>query len=133
LHAHPSVPPAALGVRLPGEAARMLLARWLVDERDWLDVGTVVAEMRRRLERRHAQRRVRAITQTIAQSEAAGATTDYASLLIAQGRETPRIRADAGGTASWAPDRANSTPPPTPPGPATPTTPTTPTTEDARP
>jgi DNA primase len=127
LHAHPTVPPAALGVRLSGEAARTLLARWLVDERDWLDVGAVVADMGRRLERRHAQRRVRAITQTIAQSEAAGATTDYASLLIAQGRETPRIRADAGGTAPWPADRPTATTP-TPP-----TGPTTPTTEDARP
>jgi DNA primase len=118
LHAHPAVPPAALGPRLQGEAARALLARWLVDEREWLDLGAVVADMRRRLERRHAQRRVRAITQTIAQSEATGAATDYASLLLAQGQETPRIRADAGASAPWLPDRPSST---------------TPTTEDARP
>jgi hypothetical protein len=83
-----------------------------------------VADMRRRLERRHAQRRVRAITQTIAQSEAAGTATDYASLLIAQGQEVSRIRADASGSAPWPPDRSHS---------ATSTAPTTPTTEDARP
>jgi hypothetical protein len=127
LHAHPAVPAAALGPRLTGEGARALLAQWLVDEREWLDVGAVVADMRRRLERRHAQRRVRAITQTIAQSEAVGATTDYASLLIAQGQETSRIRADASGSPLWHPDRPNSTTP------ATPAAPTTPTTEDARP
>jgi DNA primase len=121
LRAHPTVPPAALGPRLEGEAARALLARWLVDEREWADLGAVVADMRRRLERRHAQRRVRAITQTIAQSESVGATADYRSLLIAQGQETSRIRADAGGSAPWPSDRASAT------------TPTTPTTEDARP
>jgi DNA primase len=124
LRAHPAVPPAALGSRLTGEAARALLAGWLVDEREWLDLGAVVADMRRRLERRHAQRRVRAITQTIAQSEAAGTATDYASLLIAQGQEVSRIRADASGSAPWPPDRSHS---------ATSTAPTTPTTEDARP
>ena len=127
LHAHPAVPAAALGPRLNGDAARALLARWLVDEREWLDVGAVVADMRRRLERRHAQRRVRAITQTIAQSEAVGATTDYTSLLIAQGQETSRIRADASGSPPWPPDRSHSTTS------ATPAAPTTPTTEDARP
>ncbi len=121
LRDHPAVSPAALGSRLAREAARALLARWLVDEREWPDVAAVVADMRRRLERRHAQRRVRAITQAIAQSEAAGATADYRSLLIAQGQETSRIRADAGGSAPWPPDRPHSA------------TPTTPTTEDARP
>ena len=99
LQAHPAVPPADLGPRLSSDPARGLLARWLVEEREWLDVGAVVADMRRRLERRHAQRRVRAITQTIAQSESTGAPADYRSLLIAQGQEAPRIRADAGGPA----------------------------------
>ena len=103
---------SAAGDLLPdgaGEAARALLARWLVDEREWPDVGAMVADMRRRLERRHAQRRVRAITQTIAQSEAAGATADYRSLLIAQGQEAPRIRADAGGSAPWPLDHPRAT------------------------
>jgi DNA primase len=127
LHAHPAVPAAALGSRLNGEAARALLARWVVDEREWPDLGAVVADMRRRLERRHAQRRVRAITQTITQSEAVGATADYASLLIAQGQETPRIRADASGSAPWLPDRRSASSPTPPPAP------TAPTTEDARP
>jgi DNA primase len=96
LHAHPAIAPSDLGPRLADDPARALLARWLVEEREWRDPTAIVADMRRRLERRHAQRRVRAITQTIAQSEAAGATMDYASLLVAQGQETPRIRADAG-------------------------------------
>ena len=97
LRAHSAIAPADLGQRLAGDPARALLASWLVEEREWLDLAAVVSDMRRRLERRHAQRRVRAITQTIAQSESTGAAADYQSLLIAQGQETPRIRADAGG------------------------------------
>ena len=65
--------------------------------------GARVARSRRRggrapapPERRQAQRRVREISQTVAQSEASGATTDFNSLHTAIGQETPRIRADAG-------------------------------------
>jgi DNA primase len=97
LRDEPALAPDALLQRLPDDATRALLARWLVEEREWGDVGAVIVDIRRRIERRHAQRRVRAITQTIAQSESTGATADYRSLLIAQGQETPRIRADAGG------------------------------------
>jgi len=57
-----------------------------------------VAARRRRLERRQAQRRVREISQTVARSEAAGATADFNSLHAAIGQETARIRADAGGS-----------------------------------
>jgi hypothetical protein len=110
LRTHAAVAPADLGARLPGDPARALLASWLVEEREWPDLAAVVADMRRRLERRHAQRRVRAITQTIAQSESTGAETDYQSLLIAQGQETPRIRADAGaGSPPWPPGRSHPT------------------------
>jgi DNA primase len=98
LHAHPAVAPADLGQRLAGEAARMLLARWLVEEREWPDLTAHIALMQRRLERRQAQRRVRELTQTIAQSEATGVAADFASLQSAIGQETPRIRADAGGS-----------------------------------
>ena len=75
-----------------------LLARWLVEEREWPDLAAEVAARRRRLERRQAQRRVREISQTVARSEASGATTDFNSLHAAIGQETPRIRADAGGS-----------------------------------
>ena len=110
LRAHAAVAPADLGPRLPGDPARALLASWLVEEREWRDVAAVVDDMRRRLERRHAQRRVRAITQTIAQSESTGGAADYQSLLIAQGQETSRIRADAGaGSPSGPPSRSNPT------------------------
>ena len=98
LHAHPAVAPADLGQRLAGEAARVLLARWLVEEREWPDLTAHIALMQRRLERRQAQRRVRELTQTIAQSEATGVAADFASLQSAIGQETPRIRADAGGS-----------------------------------
>jgi DNA primase len=98
LHAHPEVPPAALVQRLAGDAARALLARWLVEEREWPDLAAHILLMQRRLARRQAQRRVRELTQTIAQSEASGAAADFASLQNAIGHETPRIRADAGGS-----------------------------------
>jgi DNA primase len=92
----PELAPEALLQRLPDDGTRTLLARWLVEEREWPDLTAEVAARRRRLERRQAQRRVREISQTVAQSEAAGATTDFSSLHAAIGRETPRIRADAG-------------------------------------
>ena len=91
--------PEALLQRLPDDVTRALLARWLVEEREWPDLAAEVAARRRRLERRQAQRRVREISQTVARSEAAGATADFNSLHAAIGQETPRIRADAGGSA----------------------------------
>ena len=93
----PALAPEALLQRLPDDGARALLARWLVEEREWTDVAAEVAARRRRLERLRAQRRVREISQTVAQSEATGADTDFSSLHAAIGQETPRIRADAGG------------------------------------
>jgi hypothetical protein len=73
-----------------------LLARWLVEEREWPDLAAEIALRRRRLERRRAQRRVREISQTVAQSEAAGTPADFTSLHTAIAEETVRIRADAG-------------------------------------
>jgi DNA primase len=98
LRDEPAMAPEALLQRLPDDIARALLARWLVEEREWPDLAAEVAARRRRLERRQAQRRVREISQTVAQSEAAGATADFNSLHTAIGQETPRIRADAGGS-----------------------------------
>jgi DNA primase len=94
----PALAPEALLQRLSDDATRALLARWLVEEREWPDVAAEVAARRRRLERRQAQRRVREISQTVARSEATGATTDFNSLHAAIGQETARIRADAGGS-----------------------------------
>ncbi len=98
LRDEPTLAPEALLQRLPDDIARTLLARWLVEEREWPDLAAEVAARRRRLERRQAQRRVREISQTVARSEASGATTDFNSLHAAIGQETPRIRADAGGS-----------------------------------
>ena len=95
----PALVPEALLQRLTDDGARALLARWLVEEREWTDIAAEVAARRRRLERRQAQRRVREISQTVARSEATGATTDFNSLHAAIGQETARIRADAGGSA----------------------------------
>jgi hypothetical protein len=99
LRDEPTLAPEALLQRLPDDVTRALLARWLVEEREWPDLAAEVAARRRRLERRQAQRRVREISQTVARSEAAGATADFNSLHAAIGQETPRIRADAGGSA----------------------------------
>ena len=92
----PALAPEALLQRLSDDVTRALLARWLVEEREWPDIAAEVAARRRRLERRQAQRRVREISQTVARSEATGATTDFNSLHAAIGQETARIRADAG-------------------------------------
>ena len=97
LRDQPELAPEALLPHLPDEAARTLLARWLVEEREWPDLAAEVSARRRRLERRQAQRRVREISQTVALSEATGAAADFNSLHTAIGQETPRIRADAGG------------------------------------
>ncbi len=98
LRDQPELAPEALLPHLPDDAARTLLARWLVEEREWPDLAAEVTARRRRLERRQAQRRVREISQTVALSEATGAAADFNSLHTAIGQETPRIRADAGGT-----------------------------------
>jgi len=96
LRDEPALSPETLLPRIPDEGARVLVARWLVEEREWPDLAAEVAARRRRLERRQAQRRVREISQTVAQSEAAGSPTDFSSLHAAIGQETARIRADAG-------------------------------------
>jgi DNA primase len=94
----PALAPEALLQRLSDDVTRALLARWLVEEREWPDLAAEVAARRRRLERRQAQRRVREISQTVARSEATGASTDFNSLHAAIGQEAARIRADAGGS-----------------------------------
>jgi DNA primase len=95
LRAHPAVAPADLGPRLANDAARVLLARWLVEEREWLDPAAIVADLQRRLERRQGHRRVREMTQAIARSEADGAL-DLTELQSALREEARRLR--AGGT-----------------------------------
>jgi hypothetical protein len=95
LRDQPTLAPEALLARLEEDATRTLLARWLVEERDWPDLAAEVALRRRRLERRQAQRRVREISQAVAQSEATGAAADFNSLHTAIAQETVRIRADA--------------------------------------
>ena len=92
LQAHPAVAPADLGPRLADEAARVLLARWLVEEREWLDPDAIVADLQRRLQRRQGHRRVREMTQEIARSEADG-TLDLAVLQSALREEARRLRA----------------------------------------
>lgn len=91
MKAHPTAGPETLGPRLPEDADRALLARLLVEERDWGDPVALAEEMRRRLERRHRHRRIRAISQAIAQAEAQG-TDDLAELQASLESEARRDR-----------------------------------------
>jgi DNA primase len=74
LNAHPGVAPETLlgELQLPGEAERALLSRLLLDERPWPDPVALIADMRRRLERRQRQRRIREMSQAIARAQADG-------------------------------------------------------------
>jgi DNA primase len=92
LRDHPAIAPADLGPRLADDAARGLLARWLVEERDWLEPAAIVADMQRRLERRQGHRRIREMTQAIARSEADGGP-DLTELQAALREEARRVRA----------------------------------------
>ncbi len=91
LRAAPAAEPAALLTRLPGEAARALLARLLVEERAWPDPEDLMADMRRRLLRRAHLRRVRAIRREIAQAEADG-HADLAALQVALQEQARLVR-----------------------------------------
>jgi DNA primase len=91
LRAFPDVAPAALGPRLETEAARALLARWLVEERQWAAAEAEIAAMRRRLEQLQGRRRLREMTQAIARSEAEGAA-DLLARQVALGEEGRRLR-----------------------------------------
>jgi DNA primase len=95
LHAHPDVEPSGLLPRLADDAARALLAQWLVEEREWPEPAVIVREMRERLERRQGHRRLRQMTQTIARSEAEGAP-DLGELQAALHEEARRVRAVTG-------------------------------------
>ena len=64
--------PEALMQELPGEHERGLLAGLLVDEREWPDLAAQIAEIHRRFEIRHRKRRLRQVTQAIAEAQAAG-------------------------------------------------------------
>ncbi|HEV8308293.1 MAG TPA: DNA primase [Methylomirabilota bacterium] len=92
LEAHPDASPAALVQQLPGEPERALLSRLLVEERTWPDpVATLIDDLRRRLERRRHLRRIREISQAIAQVQAAGGTGVEDLQLALQG-EARRVR-----------------------------------------
>jgi DNA primase len=88
LRAFPDAAPAALVQRLETEAARALLARWLVEERHWASTEAEIAAMRRRIEHLQARRRLREMTQAIAAAAVEGAT----DLLERQNQEGRRLR-----------------------------------------
>jgi DNA primase len=73
LRTHPAVSPEALVHELDSEPPRGLLARLLVEERDWADPAALIADMRHRLERRAHLRRIREIREAIVKAQAAGA------------------------------------------------------------
>lgn len=88
LRAFPDVTPAALVQQLETDAARALLARWLVEEREWAGAEAEIAAMGRRVEHLQGRRRLRQMTQAIAAAEVEGA----ADLLERQNQEGRRLR-----------------------------------------
>jgi DNA primase len=72
LRSRPDATAEGLISDLDDEAARGTLAGLLVDERPPDDEGASVAEFQRRLERRQRLRRMRALSRTIAEAQAAG-------------------------------------------------------------
>jgi DNA primase len=104
LRSHPEVGPEALVHELAGEPERGLLARLLVEERDWADPTALIADVRRRLERRRHLRRIREIREAIAtaQADGMGGLAELQTSLQAEARQAralaePRSLASPGG------------------------------------
>jgi len=91
LRDHPTVPPEMLVQRLDGDAARGLLARLLVEDREWPDPAALIRDLRRRLERRQRLRRIREISQAIARAQAEG-TPGVVDLQVALQSEARLVR-----------------------------------------
>jgi DNA primase len=58
--------------RLEGEAEKSLLAALLLEERQWADINSQVFELKKRYDIRRRKKRLRQVTQAIAQAQAAG-------------------------------------------------------------
>ena len=111
LRQHPTAPPEALVQRLDDTATRALLARLLVEEREWPDSAALVGDMRRRLERRQRLRRIREISQAIARVQAEG-TAGMTDLQVALQSEARLVR-ELAQPKSTVPGRSDSSEPDT--------------------
>jgi len=107
LKAQPEAPPEALMPELPGESERGLLAALLVEERSWPEPTRLIQEYRRRYEIRHRLRRIRQVTQAIAQAQASGdpALAGLEVELRELERQALEVRELAGIRPASAPDR----------------------------
>jgi hypothetical protein len=74
LRARPDATAEGLMTDLDDESARAALAALLVEEREADDEGASILEFQRRLERRQRLRRMRALSRSIAEAQAAGGT-----------------------------------------------------------
>ncbi len=72
LKSAPAEPPEALMSTLPGDTERGLLAALLVEERDWPEPATLIAEYLKRSDIRRRTRQIRQVAQDIAQAQATG-------------------------------------------------------------
>jgi DNA primase len=75
LRRRPDAPPESLLADLEGEAERGILASLIVNERDWSDARTVIAQFRHRFDLKRRVERVREVSRAIAEGQAAGAAT----------------------------------------------------------
>ena len=75
LQQRPEVPAEALLVELPTQDARDLLAKLLIEERDIADRPAAIEQFRRRLERARRLRRLRTVSQTVAEAQSQAASS----------------------------------------------------------
>jgi len=68
----PAGAPETLMAELPGDRERGLLAALLVEDRQWIDTHSHVAELKRRYHIRHRKQRVSQVTRAIIDAQAAG-------------------------------------------------------------
>ncbi|MGH7365784.1 MAG: DNA primase [Candidatus Rokuibacteriota bacterium] len=68
----PGGAPEALMAELEGDRERGLLAALLVEDRNWVDTHSHVAELKRRYHIRHRKHRVRQVTRAIIEAQATG-------------------------------------------------------------
>jgi hypothetical protein len=75
LQQHPDVPAEALLVQMETQETRDLLAKLLIEERDIADRPAAIEQFRRRLERARRLRRLRTVSQTVAEAQSQAASS----------------------------------------------------------
>ena len=75
LQQHPDVPAESLLVEMETQETRDLLAKLLIEERDIADRPAAIEQFRRRLERARRLRRLRTVSQTVAEAQSQAASS----------------------------------------------------------